>query len=207
MKNLYLALVFLLFPLSVSANEEALYAPVPPAESAFVRAVNVSADENLSLKIDDAGFTPSEKAFVSDYAVVTQGSHNVTFGKNQKSVSLEAQKHYTLAAMADGTLKVMKDAEIENPAKAMVYFYNLSDAKAATLEAPSHKATIFENIAAGESASREINAVNFSLSVKVDGKEVGTLGGVDLKREQGTSIFLTGKGDYAIAVVTNKIAQ
>lgn len=208
MKKLLVLAAFLFLPLTASAGEEALYAPVPPSDSAFVRAVNATGDAALSATLDGAKFPAGVQESVSDYAVIKQGDHALKVGASDQALKIEAGQYYTIVVLKGGVAKVIKDALIENPAKAMIYFYNLSDAAAATLEAPSHNATIFENIAAGEGKSREINAVAFSLSVKADAAEAGKVDNLELKRQQGNSVFLTGeKGQYKVFAVTNKVAQ
>lgn len=209
MKKLFVLLAFLLLPLSATAGEEALYAPVPPADSAFVRTVNAGDDSVPPVRLDGSAFPAGEQKAVSDYAVIKQGEHVLTIGEENQPITIDAGQYYTVVVLKDGAVKILKDALIENPAKATIYFYNLSDAAAATLEVPSYKATIFENIAVGEGASREINAVSgFSLAVKADGKDAGKIDGIELKRQQGISVFLTGtEGQYKVFAVTNKVAQ
>ena len=95
----------------------------------------------------------SEQVQMSNYTVIKHGDHTLNFGEKGQPIHIEAKKYYTVAVMKDGTVKVMPDAQIEDPSKAMIYFYN-SDLAAATLSVPSHKAKVFENVKASESASR-----------------------------------------------------
>ncbi len=207
MKKLLTALALLCVPFTAMAGEEDLYAPVPPADSAFVRTVNLTVDDGLAIQLDGAAFPAGEIASVSNYAVIKQGEKNLTAGEHKQPLTIEAKQYYTIAVSKDDA-KLLKDAPIENPAKAMIYFYNLSDAADATLDAPSHKATIFEKVAAGTNASRDINATTIDLTVKADGAEVAKLEKIELVRQAGVSIFLTGvKGEYKAFSVVNKVAQ
>lgn len=202
----FLALLFIPFS-AFAAGEESLYAPVPPADSAFVRAVNLS-DSKAAVLLDGVSFPSGENSQVSNYAVIKQGDRSLSAGDKKESVKVEAKQYYTIAVMQDGTFKVMKDALIEDPSKAMLYFYNLSDAATASLSVPSHKATVFEKVAAADSASRAINAVSVDLAVKAGDSDVKTLEKVELTRQSGSSVFLTGtSGKYTAFFVKNKVAQ
>jgi alginate O-acetyltransferase complex protein AlgF len=208
LKTMLAALAAFLIPVSAMAGEEALYAPVPPADSAFVRTVNLTGDATASIQLDGSSLPAGAQPLVSDYAVIKQGDHSLSAGAQKSPVTIEAKQYYTIVVAADGKTNVLKDALIEDPSKAMLYFYNLSDKSSVSLFAPSHKATVFENIAVGASTSRAINAVAIGLVVKAGDSEIGTTGDVDLKRQVGTSVFLTGKdGDYQVFSVQNKVAQ
>ena len=209
MKFMLTFLAALLIPFSAfAAGEEALYAPVPPADSAFVRAVNLTDVAKTAIQIDGSSFAVGDNAQVSNYAVIKQGDHSLSVGDKKQPITIEAKQYYTIVVAKDGAAKVMKDGLIEDPSKAMLYFYNLSDSSAGALSVPSHKATVFEKIAAGESASRAINAVSVDLTVKAGEADVATLEKVELKRQAGTSVFLTGTaGKYTAFSVQNKVAQ
>ena len=208
MKFMLTFLTVLLIPLFSFAGEEDLYAPVPPADSAFVRTVNMSGDDKTVIRVDGSAFPAGDHALVSNYAVIKQGEHALSVSDKKQSITIEAKQYYTIFIFKDSTAKVMKDGLIEDPSKAMLYFYNLSDSADGVLSVPSHKATVFEKIAAGDSASRVINAVSVDLAVKAGTEDVATLEKVELKRQSGTSVFLTGEaGKYTAFSVQNKVAQ
>lgn len=208
MKSIIAFLALLLVPFSAfAAGEESLYAPVPPADSAFVRTVNLS-DAKTAVLLDGVAFPAGENAQVSNYSVIKQGERSLSVGDKKQPVTIEAKQYYTIAITQDGTAKIIKDALIEDPSKAMLYFYNLSSSANASLAVPSHKATVFEKVAATDSASRAINAVSVDLAVKAGETDVSTLEKVELTRQAGTSVFLTGTaGKYAAFSVKNKVAQ
>lgn len=208
MKLFLACLVVLSLSVPAYASEEALYAPVPPSDSAFVRTVQVTNEGQGKIQIDGIVPPKSIQDQVSDFIVIKQGSHVVEAGDKKENVQIEAQQYYTIAILGQGEVKVIKDKVIEDPTKASLYFYNFSDANSASLVSPTHKATIFKDISAGGSDSREINAVALGLEVKAGDVSAGMLESVDLKRQQGTSIFLTGKaGSYHVFSVQNKVAQ
>jgi hypothetical protein len=209
MKTLALIiLTMVLAPFAAHAGEEELYAPVPPADSSFIRVVNLTDTPDAQTKIDDATIPPGMENAVSEYVVIKAGERSFHFNDKKEPVSIEAGQYYTIAVSGDGSVKVFKDALIKDPAKAVIYFYNLSDAADATLTAPSHNTAIFEKVAANDSKSREINAVTFGLKATAKGKDAGTVDEVELKRGRGTSLFLTGpEGNYKFFSVQNTVKQ
>ncbi|MFA7276764.1 MAG: alginate O-acetyltransferase AlgF [Pseudobdellovibrionaceae bacterium] len=208
MKSLIAFLSVLIISCASYAGEEDLYAPVPPADSSFVRTVNMMDDKAAKIDIDGSSFPTGENPQVSNYVVIKQGSHTVSVAGKGQPTTIEAKKYYTVAVMKDGTVKVMSDAQIEDPSKAMIYFYNFSDLAAATLSVPSHKAKVFENVKASESASRVINAVALDVAIASAEGDVAKVDKVELKRQSGTSVFLMGeKGHYTAFAVMNKVAQ
>lgn len=209
MKKQILILALMLFiPSLATAGEEELYKPLPPADSAFVRFVNLTDMKADAAKIDDVSILPGKQVPVSDYGIVKQGERTFRLGEKSQPVTVKAGQYYTIVVPAEGDIKIIQDALIENPAKAVIYFYNLSDAAEGSLIAPAHKTKIFEKVGSMESDSREINAVTFNLQVKAGNSEAGTIEEVNLKRQEGTSIFLTGaSGAYNSFSVQNAVAQ
>jgi alginate O-acetyltransferase complex protein AlgF len=209
MKLILTFFAMMIVPFTAMAGEEDLYAPVPPADSAFVRVVNVTGDSALTLQIDGASLPAGAHSEVSDYIIIKQGERALSFGDKKQTITIEARQYYSLAITAKDTdAKIIKDALIENPAKAMVYFYNFSDAPAASLSVPSHNATVFEDIAPLGNSSRAINAATIDFTVKSGSNDVATLEKIALRRQVGTSIFLTGTaGNYKAFAIENKVSQ
>lgn len=191
MKHLMIATLFLTFlPLTASADEAALYAPTPPADSAFVRVINASTSDDLNITLSGSEPVASEEARVSSYSVLKEGAHTLALGDAENTLDLEAGNYYTVAITADGTHKVIKDIFVEDPTKAALHFYNFST-ETVSLTSPSYGATIFENIESNDGTARDINAVTFDLAItNTDGDVVQELPEVSLKRRQGTSIVV-----------------
>ena len=202
----FIILTMVLAPFAAYAGEEELYAPLPPADSAFVRVVNLTSTPEAKITIDEAAIPAGNENAVSEYVVIKEGARSLNFNEKKDPVTIEAGQYYTIAVLSDGSVKTFKDVLIEDPAKAVIYFYNFSDAAEATLMAPSHNTAIFEKVAADDSKSREINAVTFGLKATVKGVDAGSVDEVELKRGWGTSLFLTGaEGNYKLFSVQNTV--
>ncbi|MFO1242234.1 MAG: alginate O-acetyltransferase AlgF [Rickettsiales bacterium] len=205
---LALAVVFSVFSFAKevsAADDTALYDPTPPADSAFVRIINTTATA-VDATIGSASYTSVAAPGISPYRVIPQGEQEAKAGDVSKKVSIEAGKYYSVAITEkDGKkeLVTLEDAVIKNPAKAMIYFYNFSDSATASLNAVKQKADIVSGVKAGESASREVNALTIDVAVNdAEGKEVKAFPGVELKRRTGVNFLLTGSGSNRQATMT-----
>lgn len=204
-----IALFLVITPFYAQANEDALYAPAPPADSAFVRTINASSDTESTVAVDGRTFEPSEDARISNYSILKNGEYEVTHLDQQDTINVKAGHYYSVVITSDNAVKLIEDDLIEDPSKAKVYFYNLSGTQAA-LTAPSHKATIFENVASLSSEARDINAVTFDVAIEIDNQAVKTFPGLSLKRQIGTSIILfdsQSDDSYEAIVIENTVQQ
>lgn len=211
MKTMWLTILsLLLLPLAVVAADDAeLYDPAPPADSAFVRVVNAKADADV-VKVSVGGVAYADLAYadVSGYRIVKGGTRAATIGAASKEVAIEAGSYATLVLNAAGDIIMIEDELLANPAKARVYFYNLSDAASASLFAPEHGAAIVDGVASNAGNSREVNALKLTLQVKAGDVDVKDFPDVQLKRRAGSSFFLFGKaGSYQAAMIENSVLR
>ena len=208
MKKWLLTLFVFAAPSLALAVDEGLYEPAPPANSAFVRVIDADAAlKTVSATLGGVGFGKVTYPAISPYVVIPAGEKELVAGKLKEKLNLEAGRYYSVALM-NGTSKLLEDPSINNPAKARVYFYNLSDAADATLFAPKQKAPILSKQAPGTSTSREMNALTLPLQVLADDKNVKIFPDVALKRRMGTSAVLAGKkGAYRAVIAENKVAR
>lgn len=179
-----------------AADDTALYDPAPPADSAFVRIINASG-ATADVTVGGASYSGVTAPGISSYRIIPQGEQEVKAGDFSKKLTITAGKYYSLALTEkDGKkdLASIEDAIIKNPAKAMIYFYNLSDAPTSALHAVKQKADIIADIKPGTSGSREVNALTIDVAVNAEGKEIKGFPGVELKRRTGVSFLLSGSG-------------
>lgn len=199
--KLFYSLFVILFSASASfaANDQELYDPKPPADAAFVRFVNgTTADVVLS------GSSIAAQDIIahgnSDFFVVKQGEQNFTIGDTTETVTIESGKYYTIAATDNG-IATIDDAILDNPAKSILYFYNLSSKEAVTLFAPKHKTAIFDAVAKGTGTSRDVNPLTLNLVVNEGDAELVALAPIALKRRTGHSVFVMNDGEAVKAVI------
>jgi alginate O-acetyltransferase complex protein AlgF len=193
---------------SAYANDAELYDPAPPADAAFVRVINAMEGKEVKASIGATNFGKYQTAAISNYRILKAGDYDVTFGDIKQSVTINAGNYQTVVLNNAGNILVFNDELLENPTKARVYFYNLSDAANASVIAPEHGAAVVENIAPDNTASRAMNALKVTLQVKAGASAVQDFADVQLKRRIGTSFLLTGKeGGYNAIMIKNEVER
>ncbi len=208
-----LTLLFAMLGLATPAlaNDQELYDPAPPADSAFVRLINATGDATkLSTSVGSVSFKDLASPAISPYYVLKANDYTMKLGEASFPVKVEAGKYYTLALQrAEGkpTLTVLPDAIISNPAKSVVYFYNLSTVPSASLFASEHKADIVASTAPGKGGAREVNPLTLSLVIKAGDKEVKSFPGVELKRRTGTTFVLAGTAEKPVTLMQENAVQ
>ena len=192
------------------ANDQQLYDPTPPADSAYIRFINAG-DATTSVNIGDVVIKDVKAGSASAYHIIKADKYEAKSNALVRAVNVEAGNYYTLAVGVEKSAPVLlrfEDALSKNPAKSMVYFYNLSDAKISAVVAPKHKAEIIANVATNNALSREMNALTLDIAVTADGGEVNKFDAVALKRRSGHTIVLHGKGSSRNAfIIENEVAR
>ncbi len=200
-------LSFLFLPMKAMADDAELYDPAPPPGSAYIRFINAYSGEIIP-ELSGKSFGKISYPQISDYKIFKANEYDVKAGKRSKKVSIKADGYYTIAVLQDGKIALYEDKPIKNPAKAMVYFYNLSTAAIASLYAPEHKTAVLSDVAADDAVAREVNALKLILQVRAGDKEVAQYDDVQLKRRRGMSFALIGKeGAYQAVMVENAIKR
>jgi alginate O-acetyltransferase complex protein AlgF len=211
MKRLLQSLAVLLTGISSHAAQAVdveLYDPAPPANSAFVRVINGdTTGASATPRLGDTNYGALAAPAVSGYRAIPAGEQAFSAGGIKMSYTVEAGKYYSILLKSVHAALFKEDALLANPAKARIYFYNLSDAVGSVV-APAQKADVLKDIASNKGESREINALTLDLEVKAAGASVQVFPKVVLKRREGTSLLLTGqKGAYHAIVVQNVVAR
>jgi alginate O-acetyltransferase complex protein AlgF len=166
----------------VSAQEDGLYAPAPPADAAFVRVLHASPDvAPLAVTIGTANFGEVSFAQASLYRVVTQGTASLSAGDISQDLEVVAGKFYTVALTPGGVL-TLEDASSSNRAKALLSLYNLSDLPLVDLKTADGKTEVLMGVATGTQKSIEVNGITVDLAVLADGAELQSFPGVSLER-------------------------
>lgn len=209
MKRIVLLFALLVLPaLPALAVDEELYDPAPPPDSAFVRLLNTTGDKPISGILGSVSFKDVKD--VSPYMVLKAGTYDLSVNKAKESFEIKAGGLYSFAYSKDGKKEALlsfEDAQITDPAKATVYFYNLSD-KEASLRAPNFNTDIISKVAAGTSQSKELNALTLDVALTVENTDIETFKAIELKRRNGFTFMLLGKApSYAGVYAPNAQAK
>ena len=185
----------------VQAGEGGLYDAPPPPDAAFVRVLNAGDAGTLDVTVSNTAYSVGAGA-LSPYEFVTKGSYDASWASTKLPLTVEAQKFYTIIVPSDGTEpKVVEDAALANPARAGLYFYNATE-KPLQLDAKVNgkQAAIFEDVAPGETAFREVNPFEVAFVVVDGGAPAFELPATAMVRQQGTSVVAIPAADGVTAI-------
>lgn len=203
-------------------SEATLYAPEPPANSAYVRVIHLSSEKALDLVVDGdrrvgnlAGTKPS------DYLVLAAGKHTLALKRPgnpselvSMTMSLESGRAFTVAVTAlrqDAKPLVFEDKANSNMLKAGLTVYHL-DAKAGPVDVltADGKTTVFSNLAPDTSRNISVNPIKVELMVARTGTRSAMARATVAMSPGGTYSFLIlpGAGGKPVAqAVQNKVER
>jgi len=157
-----------------------LYDAAAPADSAFVRVLNLS---NSSLRVALAGKNQAQQIAAGEiggYRFTPPGETRLEIGKQTISATLAANSATTF--IHDGQqLRTLQDAFVNEPRKAQVRFYNPSGQSLA-LKTLDGRHVIVEEVAAGQNGSRMVNELKIAFAAYSGDNKVADFPEVFLKK-------------------------
>ena len=191
----------LAFSGGAQAQDEGLYeAPVDP-NSAFVRVLAPGA----SVAVVNGSSLDGLQGGLSAYVNVSPGDIALSAGEAAGTVAASAGSYYTYAWSAAGGAATLQDKTSNDPAKADVYLYNLSDKPTIDLFVPAAKVNAIAATPAGGSKSVSLKApLKIDVEVKAGNETIGKVAALELTRRGGISIVVSGtNGSYDVVAVKN----
>ncbi|AVU75364.1 alginate O-acetyltransferase AlgF [Pseudomonas sp. Fig-3] len=189
------ALVASMSALSLSAfagGDSALYGPVAPKGSSFVRIYNASNAE-VSATVGSTNLSDVAPLASTDFSFMPGGDYSAKVGSQTVPVKLAPDHYYTLVNNASGQPQLIEEPPFKNKQKSLVRVQNLSD-KPLTLKTADGKTEVVKTVAAKSRGEREINPVKVSLALFDGDKKVGDLKPVALERGEAAVLYVTGSG-------------
>lgn len=177
---------------SAFAGDSALYGPVAPKGSSFVRIYNASNAE-ISATVGSTNISDVAPLASSDFSFMPGGDYSAKVGSQTVPVKLASDHYYTLVNNATGQPQLIEEPPFKNKQKSLVRVQNLTD-KALTLKTADGKTEVVPNVAAKGRGEREINPVKVSLALFEGDKKVGDLKPVALERGEAAVLYVTGSG-------------
>lgn len=141
--------------LSAFAGDSALYGPVAPKGSSFVRVYN-AANAEVSATVGSTNISDVAPLASSDFSFMPGGDYSAKVGSQTVPVKLASDHYYTLVNNATGQPQLIEEPPFKNKQKSLVRVQNLSD-KALTLKTADGKTEVVPNVAAKGRGEREIN--------------------------------------------------
>lgn len=165
------------------AREDAgaeLYDAAAPADSAFVRVLNLSSS---TVRVALSGKNQAQQVSAGQlggYRFTAPGQARLEVGSQSLSPSLAANTATTF--IYDGQqLSMLQDAFVNEPKKAQIGFYNLSGQQL-TLKTLDGRHTIIDKVPAGQNGSRMVNELKIAFAAYHDDNKVAEFPEVFLKK-------------------------
>lgn len=147
-----------------------LYDAVAPADSAFVRIINLS---NSTISATLTGKVNPQRIAVNqlgNYRFVTPGKHKVSTEKTSIDLDLKANSAVTLV-YENNQLTLINDQFSNEPRKAQIAFYNLTNQPLA-LKTADGKQEVISTLNKNQTASRKINEIKIAFAAYLGSKKI-----------------------------------
>lgn len=195
MKSIALKLFLSLFSLALVAQAHAgedLYDAVAPANSAFLRILNLS---NNAADVQIAGKSAAQKVSggaLGGYMFTPAGKVSLTVNNVSAQYDLAADSASTF--LFDGSkLTQLDDKFVNDPRKALVSFYNISD-KPVALKTADGKHTLIDTLEKNSTGNRLINEIKIKLAAYAGDSKVVDFDEQFLKKGRSYSYVLIEQG-------------
>ena len=175
-----------------------LYDAVAPADSAFVRVLNLSASNievTLSGKVNPQRVAAGQ---LSGYRFTPAGAHKIAVGGKAIEPQLKANAASTV--VYDGKqLTLISDKYVNEPKKAQIAFYNLTPAQA-TLRTADGKHEVVKALTKGQTGTRMVNEIKLDFAAYAQDTKVASFDEQFLKKGRSYSyVLLPGNRSMTLA--------
>lgn len=177
--------------LAQDGGDVGLYAPAPPAGSAFVRVVNAGGAA-VSGKVGKYATGSVATGKASPYWAVPGGAVSISLGQTTQSIQAASGGFVTVVAGLPGKTELvpMVDTVSANRAKASIVLYNLSSKPGVDLATADGTIALFTDVAPGTETMREVNALSVAFAVNGPDAPVTTFPSVTLERGFAYSVIV-----------------
>jgi alginate O-acetyltransferase complex protein AlgF len=204
MRIFQFVLLFALFSLPTLANtsdDGGLYAPPPPADAAYVRAIGAGSMVSLGSSVMAVPSNSISEGGAGTYSLVTQGK----YGEGQQALEVKAGRYYSVVSKP--TQKLLEDPIASDPAKALLVFYNLTSKPGLSLKTADGKTEIIAATAPASLGSRSVNALKVGFGLADANSVLATTPVQQLERGQAYSLIAQEEeGKLALTLVQNTVA-
>jgi alginate O-acetyltransferase complex protein AlgF len=175
-----------------------LYDAVAPADSAFVRVLNLSdrnIDVTLSGKVNPQRVAAGQ---ISGYRFTPAGPHKIAVGSKAIEPQLKANAASTV--VFDGKqLTLISDKYVNEPKKAQIAFYNLTPTQTA-LKTSDGKHEVVAALGNGQTGTRMVNEIKIDFAAYAQDTKVASFDEQFLKKGRSYSyVLLPGNRSMTLA--------
>ena len=184
-------------------NNADLYDPVAPANSAFVRVLNLS-DSNIEVTLSGKNKPQSVTAGqFGGYRFVAPGMQRIAAAGQVLERELKANTASTVV-YRDGQLLLIADQFVNEPRKAQIAFYNFTD-KPAALKTLDGQHVVVDTIEHDQTGSRMVNELKIAFAAYAGDAKLVDFDELFLKKGRSYSYALlpAGSGFRAITLANS----
>ena len=186
--TLLFSLIIALLPAKAIANDDALYGPVAPPGSAFIRIFNNHPSENLTATIGGKKLKTENTYSTSKYQYFPAGDYTLELSNISSTLKLESGHYYTAYLGISGNVATIEGRGFNQRRKALIAFYNLMEVPI-TLKTINGKATVIPVVDPNTAGFREVNAIKIDLSAFNEKNKIVDANTIALKRGKVFSLF------------------
>lgn len=190
----------LLATLPSLAQDQGIYEAEVPADYTFVRVVDIEGAIGTTGSISGLNFTTGQSG-ASDYVGVAPGQRVLEANGESWTVTIPAAKILTIVFSADAEPLVIEDIISDEPTKATLALYNLSDFDVSMSTFIKQDVEIFPPTAPNTSVYRTINSATIPIKIIQDGTVIADLADQAIQRRTIVSYFVFAV-DGGISVAT-----
>lgn len=202
-----LGIAILMIALTVPAwTQDGLYGPTD-SDDAMVRVIHAVQDSSL-LPVDLGATSFGRLGFgdVTPYRPVFPGMFVLRAEGREFSFNPKSGSYYSLIYGADGFI-LIEDAIHDDPARAQLVLYNLTQYESLSLEAfprdnPEQRTPVLPGVASGAADRRILNPVPVSFAVTTGSEEITTIDALPLTRGGSVSVLVMGRSGVPEVVIT-----
>ena len=202
------ALLILLVMTSAAAQAQDgnadLYDPVAPANSAFVRVLNLS-ERNIEVTLSGKNKPQLvTSGQFGGYRFVAPGKQRIAVANQAVEYELKANTASTVV-YRDGQLQLIADQFVNEPRKAQIAFYNLTDTPAA-LKTVGGQHVVVDTIQRDQTGSRMVNELKIAFAAYADNEKLIDFDELFLKKGRSYSYaLLPAANGYRAITLANSI--
>lgn len=174
--------------------DDALYGPEAPPGSAFIRVFNATDQVDLNVQVGDKTVSGVDAWEVSDFEFLAPGTHRLDAGTAATTVTLQPSRFYTAVVSAQG-VRLLDNPPYQNRLKALVMFYNLTDADGLGLRTADGRTAVIDGVARNASGTREVNPAREPLALFKGEQRIADAPQQSFTRGKAYSLFAIGSAD------------
>jgi alginate O-acetyltransferase complex protein AlgF len=146
---------------SMTATAQGLYGPEAPRDTAYLRLVNASGQEPVTMTVDGTSWEPLPFAGVTPYRQLAPGEHSLSL-LGQELAFTASPEGFNTAVALPGRVLLLEDTPLRDISRGLLTLYNLTEAGPLTLRT-ADGADVLTDVQPGSAESIAISEAEVGL--------------------------------------------